>query len=65
MKDLKDIDIKSGDKVHIFGNSIKDGTPIDINAIVLNTRGRGIKFVDEVTSKKICSRFYKRTRIYY
>ena len=50
MKDIKDIDIKSGDKVHIFGESQKDGHPIDINAIVLNTRGRGIKFIDEVTS---------------
>lgn len=59
MKDLKDIDIKSGDKVHIFGNSIKDGNSIDINAIVLNTRGRGIKFVDEVTSKEYTQDFIK------
>ena len=59
MKDLKDIDIKSGDKVHIFGNSIKDDNSIDINAIVLNTRGRGIKFVDEVTSKEYTQDFIK------
>lgn len=52
MKDIKNIEIKSGDKVHIFGNSIKDGDSIDINAVVLNTRGRGIKFVDEVTSRE-------------
>lgn len=52
MKDIKNTEIKSGDKVHIFGNSIKDGDSIDINAVVLNTRGRGIKFVDEVTSRE-------------
>lgn len=52
MKDIKDIEIKSGDKVHIFGTSQKDNEPLDINAIVLNTRGRGIKFVDEITSKE-------------
>lgn len=59
MKDLKNIDIKSGDRVHIFGNSIKDGDSIDINAVVLNTRGRGIKFVDEVTSKEYTQDFIK------
>ena len=59
MKDVKDIEIKSGDKVHIFGNSIKDGDSIDINAIVINTRGRGIKFVDEVTSKEYTQEFIK------
>lgn len=59
MKDIKDIDIKSGDKVHIFGNSIKDGDSIDINAIVLNTRGRGIKFVDEVTAKEYAQDYIK------
>lgn len=59
MKDIKDIEIKSGDKVHIFGNSIKDDDPIDINAIVLNTRGRGIKFIDEVTSKEYTSDYIK------
>lgn len=52
MKDLKGNDIKSGDKVHIFGKSFKDGEEIDINCVVLNTRGRGIKFVDEITSKE-------------
>ena len=59
MKDIKDIEIKSGDKVHIFGNSIKDDDPIDINAIVLNTRGRGIKFIDEVTSKEYTQDYIK------
>ena len=59
MKDIKDIEIKSGDKVHIFGNSIKDGDSIDINAIVLNTRGRGIKFVDEVTAKEYTQDYIK------
>lgn len=59
MKDIKDIKIKSGDKVHIFGNSIKDGGSIDINAIVLNTRSRGIKFVDEVTSKEYTQDYIK------
>lgn len=59
MKDIKDIDIKSGDKVHIFGNSIKDGDSIDINAVVLNTRGRGIKFVDEVTTKEYTQDYIK------
>lgn len=52
MKDIKDIEIKSGDKVHIFGESSKDGEKIDINCVVLNTKGRGIKFVDEITSKE-------------
>ena len=59
MRDVKDIEIKSGDKVHIFGNSIKDDDPIDINAIVLNTRGRGIKFIDEVTSKEYTQDYIK------
>ena len=59
MKDIKDIEIKSGDKVHIFGNSIKDGDSIDINAVVLNTRGRGIKFVDEVTAKEYAQDYIK------
>lgn len=59
MKDIKDIEIKSGDKVHIFGNSQKDNEPLDINAVVLNTRGRGIKFVDEVTSKEYTQDFIK------
>lgn len=59
MKDIKDIEIKSGDKVHIFGTSQKDNEPLDINAIVLNTRGRGIKFVDEVTSKEYTQDFIK------
>lgn len=59
MKDLKDIEIKSGDKVHIFGESQKDGYPIDINAIVLNGRGRSIKFIDEVTTKEYTSDFIK------
>ena len=52
MKDIKDIEIKSGQKVHIFGKSKKDDEPIDINCIVFNTRGRGIKFVNEVTAKE-------------
>lgn len=59
MKDIKDIEIKSGDKVHIFGTSQKDNEPLDINAVVLNTRGRGIKFVDEVTSKEYTQDFVK------
>ena len=59
MKDIKNIEIKSGDKVHIFGNSIKDGDSIDINAIVLNTKGRGIKFVNEVTSKEYTQDYIK------
>lgn len=59
MKDIKDIDIKSGDKVHIFGESQKDGYPIDVNAIVLNGRGRSIKFIDEVTTKEYTSDFIK------
>lgn len=59
MKDIKNTEIKSGDKVHIFGNSIKDGDSIDINAIVLNTRGRGIKFIDEVTSKEYTQDYIK------
>lgn len=59
MKDIKDIEIKSGDKVHIFGTSQKDNEPLDINAVVLNTRGRGIKFVDEVTSKEYTQDFIK------
>lgn len=57
MKDLKGNDIKSGDKVHIFGKSIKDGESLDINAIVLATRGRGIKFVNEVNSKEYTKEF--------
>ena len=59
MKDIKNIEIKSGDKVHIFGNSIKDGDSIDINAVILNTRGKGIKFVDEVTSKEYTQDYIK------
>ena len=59
MKDIKNIEIKSGDKVHIFGNSIKDGDSIDINAVIVNTRGRGIKFVDEVTSKEYTQDYIK------
>lgn len=59
MKDIKGNEIKSGDKVHIFGNSQKDNKPLDINAIVLNTRGRGIKFIDEVTSKEYTQEFIK------
>lgn len=59
MKDLKDIEIKSGDKVHIFGESQKDGYPIDVNAIVLNGRGRSIKFIDEVTTKEYTSDYIK------
>ena len=59
MKDIKNIGIKSGDKVHIFGNSIKDDDSIDVNAIVLNTRGRCIKFVDEVTSKEYTQDYVK------
>lgn len=59
MKDIKDIEIKSGDKVHIFGTSQKDNEPLDINAVVLNTRGRGIKFVDEVTSREYTQDFVK------
>lgn len=59
MKDIKDIEIKSGDKVHIFGTSQKDNEPLDINAVVLNTKGRGIKFVDEVTSKEYTQDFIK------
>ena len=59
MKDIKDIEIKSGDKVHIFGTSQKDNESLDINAVVLNTRGRGIKFVDEVTSKEYTQDYIK------
>lgn len=58
MKDIKDIEIKSGDKVHIFGKSSKDGEEIDINCIVLNTRSREIKFVDEITSKEYTKKIY-------
>ena len=57
MKDLKSNEIKSGDKVHIFGKSIKDGEYLDINAIVIATRGRGIKFVNEINSKEYTKEF--------
>lgn len=62
MKDIKGNEIKSGDKVHIFGNSQKDNEPLDINAIVLNTRGRGIKFVDEITSKEYTKDYIEEHR---
>lgn len=62
MKDIKDIEIKSGDKVHIFGKSFKDGEEIDINCVVLNTRGRGIKFVDEITSKEYTKDYIEEHR---
>lgn len=51
MKDIKNKKIESGDRVHIFGISIKNSEIIDIYAIVLNTRIEGIKFIDEVTLK--------------
>lgn len=59
MKDIKDIEIKSGDKVHIFGNSLKDNESLDINAVVLATRGRGIKFINEITSKEYTQDYIK------
>lgn len=59
MKDIKDIEIKSGDKVHIFGTSQKDNGSLDTNAIVLSTRGRGIKFFDEITSREYSQDYIK------
>lgn len=57
MKDIKNNEIASGSKVHIFGISKKDESAIDINAIVVATRGRGVKFIDEVSGKEYTKDF--------
>ena len=53
MKDIKGINVQSGQKVHIFGTSkIEPNFSLDINCVVVNSRGRGVKFIDEVTTKE-------------
>lgn len=53
MKDCKGVDITSGAHVHIMGKSVKDPTYIlDVHCLVVGLRGRGIKFVDEITGKE-------------
>lgn len=53
MKDVNDVEIKSGCHVHIMGTSVKDQSyKLDIHCLVVGLRGRGIKFVDEVSGKE-------------
>ena len=53
MKDVNDVEIKSGAHVHIMGKSVKDPTfELDVHCLAVGLRGRGVKFVDEVTGKE-------------
>ena len=53
MKDINGVDITSGAHVHIMGKSVKDPTfELDVHCLAVGLRGRGIKFVDEVTGKE-------------
>lgn len=53
MKDVNDVEITSGCHVHIMGKSVKDPTfELDVHCLAVGLRGRGIKFVDEVTNKE-------------
>lgn len=53
MKDINDVEIRSGAHVHIMGKSKKDPSfELDVHCLAVGLRGRGIKFVDEVTGKE-------------
>ena len=53
MKDVNDVEIRSGAHVHIMGKSVQDPSfELDVHCLVVGLRGRGIKFVDEVTGKE-------------
>lgn len=53
MKDVNDVEIRSGAHVHIMGKSAKDPSfELDVHCLAVGLRGRGIKFVDEITGKE-------------
>ena len=53
MKDVNGVEVTSGAHVHIMGKSVKDPSyELDTHCLVVGLRGRGIKFVDEVSGKE-------------
>lgn len=61
MKDVRGNILKSGQQVHIFGG--EGDSALDFNAVVVNTRGRGVKFIDEVTGKEYRSEFIEENQL--